>query len=94
MISTISMWGLSSLNLFLRTLVSSSIFSPFLPITRPGREVETFIFSPTGVYSIITVLILPLPREFFKEDFEKGYPSEVSFDGASFDHDVELETLP
>ena len=35
-ISAISICGFSSLNLFFSTLVSSSIFSPLLPITSPG----------------------------------------------------------
>jgi hypothetical protein len=64
-ISSISTWGFSSLKFFFKDLVSSPIFSPPLPITNPGLLVDTIIFSPTGVYSILALLIFPFPTKFF-----------------------------
>src|SRR3990167_3894854 len=57
------MFGFSRLNLTFRVLVSSLIFSPPFPIIIPGLLVEIIIFSPTGVYSIFTLLTFPFPRD-------------------------------
>src|SRR3989344_6003647 len=64
LLSFISIFGFSSLNLCFNTRVSASILSPLEPIINPGLSVETIIFSPIGVYSTLIELTLPFPRLF------------------------------